>query len=226
MSHATRFDFFATAIALTATLVAVTASSNWQLTGSIEPSFEVASLNTAPQPTISSASAPSFLSRFKSAASPNKQPIVEQAAVYAWIKPARAEVAPPSSAHELSSPSPAEMKQTLTYLNQLKTCTPSQSQHMSVEQKIVGWQGNTCTVETRFAAIANDGDMTHQIRTCRFSQTDINQLTAADVVNTVQLGEMTELYNLSRDLQAITKSSCTTTNEDQAYAAVNFIAPN
>ncbi|MGP1382807.1 MAG: hypothetical protein ACTS2F_04555 [Thainema sp.] len=217
MSHATKLDFFATAIALTATIIAVTASSNWQTTGSIEPSFEIANLESQPQSTTLPTSAPSFWSVLKSIELPksissDNQPLIRQAAVYAWIKPALADSAPKSLTSELSDTAPAELNETLAYLNQLKTCTPSEAQHMSVERQILGWQGNQCTVEARFAAIAHDGAIIHQTRTCQFNQAEINQLTATEVVNTLQAGEMTGLYELSQRLKSITDSSCMTTD--------------
>lgn len=223
MSHATKLDVLGTAIALTATVITVTASSNWQFSGSIEPSFEVAVLGSQeseeaePQPTTLPVSAPSIWSSFKSISLPTStsstsQPLIRRASVYPWIKPALADSAPKSLLNELTNPASAELDGTLAYLDQLKTCTPSKAQHMSVERQILGWQGDQCAVETRFTAIAQDGDVVHQMRTCQFSQTDIDQLTATEVVNTLQGDEMTGLYELSQHLKSITDSSCTTTD--------------
>ncbi len=225
MSHATKLDVLGTAIALTATVITVTASSNWQFSGSIEPSFEVATLEsqeskeTEPHPTTLPVSAPSIWSSIKSisfslptSTSSTSQPLIRQASVSPWIKPALANSAPKSLLNELTDTASAELDGTLAYLNQLKTCTPSKAQHMSVERQILGWQGDQCAVKTRFAAIAQDGDVVHQMRTCQFSQTDIDQLTATEVVNTLQGDEMTGLYELSQHLKSITDSSCTTTD--------------
>lgn len=226
MSHATKLDVLGTAIALTATLIAVTTSSHWSFTGSIEPSSEIATLGSfgseesETQPTTLPvswpASAPSVWSSLKFISSANltspARPLsIRQATINSWIKPALADSAPKSS-HEPLTVAAAELDGTLAYLDQLKTCTPSKAQHMSVERQILGWQDDQCRVEARFVAIAQDGDMVHQIRACQFSQTDINQLTAAEVVNTLQVNEMTGLYELGQRLKTVTDSSCTTNN--------------
>jgi hypothetical protein len=119
---------------------------------------------------------------------------------------ASASIASTASASTLTAAS-AYTDQAIDYLDHLQDCTPFSARLLSVESRILGWDGSNCKVQASL--------MTHEAfptalntQMCWFSRNDLAQLTHANVINAVEQGDLEGLHVLSDNLQQVTQQSC------------------